>query len=78
LCAHIGAQQAGGKQIPAIEHNRAKVLRRLMRDGWQLLRHDKEHDIYLHPEKVEVIALPRHRKLSPGVAQAIAKSAGWQ
>ncbi len=34
------------------------------------------HDIYRHPEK-GFVQVPRHRKLSAGVAGSIAKKAGW-
>ena len=40
-------------------------------------RHGGEHDIYKHTAKRGRIVLPRHKVLSPGVARAIAKEAGW-
>ncbi|HEY7664718.1 MAG TPA: type II toxin-antitoxin system HicA family toxin [Xanthobacteraceae bacterium] len=63
--------------MPGVETNRAKVVARLGRDGWILLRHGGEHDVYGHPRKVGVVIVPRHRTLSPGVARSIAKAAGW-
>jgi predicted RNA binding protein YcfA (HicA-like mRNA interferase family) len=58
------------------ETNRNKVVSRLMREGWVLARHGAGHDVLRHPAK-GVIVVPRHRVLSPGVARAIAKTAGW-
>jgi predicted RNase H-like HicB family nuclease/predicted RNA binding protein YcfA (HicA-like mRNA interferase family) len=53
-----------------------KVAARLLREGWEL-RHGADHDIYKHPTRSGRIILPRHRTLSPGVARAVAKQAGW-
>lgn len=61
---------------PAVETRRNKVAARLARDGWQA-RHGGGHDVYKHPTRPGRIILPRHRTLSPGVARAIAKQAGW-
>jgi mRNA interferase HicA len=58
------------------ETSRTKVVSRLNREGWELVRHGGGHDIYHHPKK-GVVAVPRHRELSPGVARSIAKAAGW-
>ena len=60
------------------EANRAKILSRLVTDGWVLARHGAEHDIYTHPDRSGVVSLPRHRTLSPGVARSVAKVAGWR
>jgi predicted RNA binding protein YcfA (HicA-like mRNA interferase family) len=61
---------------PAIETNRKKVAARLVREGWKA-RHGGDHDVYKHPIRAGRIVLPRHRTLSPGVARAVAKQAGW-
>jgi len=58
------------------EMNRAKVVSRLLREGWELARHGGGHDIYRHP-KNGVVAVPKPRARSPGVARSIARSAGW-
>jgi predicted RNA binding protein YcfA (HicA-like mRNA interferase family) len=63
--------------MPAVETNRTKVISRLLREGWILVRHGAEHDVYRYAQKQGVIAVPRHRALSPGVARSIAKAAGW-
>lgn len=59
------------------ETNRNKVVARLKRDGW-IERHGGGHDVYKHPTKPGRIVVPRHREISPGVARAIARQAGWQ
>lgn len=57
------------------ETNMAKVIARLQTDGWELVggtKHDK-----FRKSGVGTIMVPRHRTLTPGVAQSIAKAAGW-
>ena len=49
----------------------------LLAQGW-VGRHGGDHDVYKHPARPGRIIVPRHRALSPGVARAIAKAAGWQ
>jgi predicted RNA binding protein YcfA (HicA-like mRNA interferase family) len=63
--------------MPTIETERSKVRRRLEREGWLIVRHGAEHDVYRHPAKPGTIVLPRHRVLSMGVARQIARVAGW-
>jgi mRNA interferase HicA len=63
--------------MPAIETNRTKIVSRLLREGWVLMRHGREHDIYRHAQRQGAVIVPRHRALSPGVARSIAKAAGW-
>jgi len=60
----------------AFDTLQAKVAARLEREGW-MVRHGGDHDIYKHAERPGRIVLPRHRILSPGVARAIARQAGW-
>jgi predicted RNA binding protein YcfA (HicA-like mRNA interferase family) len=61
----------------ALERNRHKVAARLEREGWTV-RHGGIHDVYTHPGRPhQIITLPRHRTLSPGVARNTAKTAGW-
>jgi predicted RNA binding protein YcfA (HicA-like mRNA interferase family) len=60
-----------------VETNRRKVVARLEREGWTCT-HGAAHDLYAKPGLRGVrITVPRHRTLSPGVARAIAKAAGW-
>ena len=54
------------------ETHRAKVVARLRREGWHNVG-GQRHD----PGRAEPIIVPRHKTLSPGVARAIAKAAGW-
>jgi predicted RNA binding protein YcfA (HicA-like mRNA interferase family) len=58
------------------ETNRAKVVARLRREGWQNVG-GAHHDKFRHPARGEPIIVPRRKTLSPGVARAIAKAAGW-
>jgi predicted RNA binding protein YcfA (HicA-like mRNA interferase family) len=67
----------GPLAVTKAETNRAKVTARLKREGW-VERHGGGHDVYKHPSKPGRIVVPRHRVLSPGVARAIARQAGWE
>lgn len=61
-----------------VEINRKKIVKRLTREGWTISREGGELEIFDNPEFPGVhIAVPRHRTLSPGVARAIARAAGW-
>lgn len=61
-----------------MEQNTAKIIRRLTKEGWFLAEHGGSHDIYRHKAIKGIITVPRHRKLSPGVADSIARKAGWR
>jgi mRNA interferase HicA len=54
-----------------------RIVARLEREGW-IVRHGGDHDVYKHPTTPGRIVVPQHRELSPGVARAIAKQAGWR
>jgi len=58
------------------ETNRQKVVSQLKREGWQE-EHGGAHDKFKHPHRKGRIILPRHKRLSLGVAIQIAKQAGW-
>ena len=60
-----------------METSTKKIIQRLAKDGWFLHRHGAGHDIYRHPTIKGIVTVPRHKKLSPGVARTIAKKAGW-
>jgi len=60
-----------------METDRDKIRSRLERDGWELVRRGKAHDIYRHPGIEGIVTLPRHNRLTPGVARSIARKAGW-
>jgi mRNA interferase HicA len=59
-----------------VETDRAKIVSRLLHEGWELARHGRAHDVFRHAMK-GIVIVPRHRVLSPGVARSIAKLAGW-
>ena len=59
-----------------METNRNKIVSRLLREGWELVRHGSGHDVYKHAQK-GVVIVPRYRELSPGVTRSIARAAGW-
>lgn len=59
-----------------METNTAKIVKRLISEGWSLDRHGNQHDVYRHPEK-GFVQVPRRRTLSPGVAGSIHKKSGW-
>ncbi len=58
-----------------METSRAKVVRRLIAEGWTNMG-GKEHDKFVKAGQPS-IQVPRHRTLTPGVARSIAKAAGW-
>ena len=60
-----------------METNTRAIARRLQREGWRLVRHGGNHEIYEHPDTEAVIRLPRHRVVSIGIARQIANLAGW-
>lgn len=63
--------------MPKIETNARKVIARLEKDGWVNIG-GGSHDRFINDAQPGVmIAVPRHRALSPGVARSIAKAAGW-
>lgn len=63
--------------MPKPETDTRKILSRLKAEGWQNIG-GGEHDRYINEARPGVvIAVPRHRTLSPGVARSIAKAAGW-
>jgi predicted RNA binding protein YcfA (HicA-like mRNA interferase family) len=57
------------------ETNTSKIKARLEREGWELVG-GARHDKYRKPGQPSIM-VPRHRTVTPGVAQSIAKAAGW-
>jgi len=57
------------------ETNTGRIKARLEREGWELVGGTK-HDKYRKAGQ-PAIMVPRHRSVSPLVAQSIAKAAGW-
>jgi predicted RNA binding protein YcfA (HicA-like mRNA interferase family) len=63
--------------MASVETNSRKIVARLQREGWIKVGGTK-HEKYEHRQKPGVlIVVPRHTKLSPGVARFVAKKAGW-
>ena len=56
----------------------SKLLKILIEDGWFLLRHGANHDIYQHPTKEGIVIVPRHgaREIRKGTENKILKQAG--
>jgi predicted RNA binding protein YcfA (HicA-like mRNA interferase family) len=63
--------------MPSVETNTRKIISRLEREGWTNIG-GGAHDRFVHAEKPDLmIAVPRHKTLTPGTARSIAKAAGW-
>lgn len=62
--------------MPKYEDNRRKIVARLLAEGWTSIGGTR-HENFVKPGH-RMIQVPRHRKVSPGVAQTIAKEAGWK
>lgn len=50
---------------------RTELIRRMEANGWYLLRHGAEHDIYTNGIKSEPI--PRHKEIRENLAKKILK-----
>ncbi|MEP7240274.1 MAG: type II toxin-antitoxin system HicA family toxin [Devosia sp.] len=57
------------------ETNTSKIIARLEREGWENVGGSKHAK--LKKAGIGTIMVPRHRVVTPGVAQSIAKAAGW-
>lgn len=57
------------------ETNSRKIIARLEREGWENVGGTKHTK--LRKPGVGTIMVPRHRVVTSGVAQSIAKAAGW-
>jgi len=63
--------------MPKVDVDRRRIVVRLLQEGWMLIRHGSDHDIYRHPDRRHLVAVPRHRTLTPGTARSIVRQAGW-
>lgn len=72
ICANICAKELLRVQY---ETSSTKIKARLLAEGWELVGGTK-HDKFRKPGH-SAIMVPRHRTVTPGVAQSIAKAAGW-
>jgi len=63
--------------VSAVQHetDASKIIARLEREGWENIGGTK-HTKFRKAE-AGTIMVPRHRSVTPGVAQSIAKAAGW-
>lgn len=57
------------------ETNAAKIMARLEREGWENVGGTK-HAKFRKSGHLPIM-VPRHRTVTPGVAQSVAKAAGW-
>ncbi len=58
---------------------RRDLIKKLVINGWILVRHGAEHDIYANPkplEKQTEIQIPRHTEIKELTANKILKDAG--
>lgn len=55
-----------------------EMVKILKKDGWYLLRHGANHDVYAHPTKSGLVIVPRHgaTELRKGTELSILKQAG--
>jgi predicted RNA binding protein YcfA (HicA-like mRNA interferase family) len=61
-----------------MENNSTKLIKRLKKDGWKLLRVSGSHHIFQHPDKAKTITLTHPRKdVSPGLVRSVYRDAGW-
>ncbi len=55
------------------------VMKKLEKDGWQLVRINGSHHHFKHPEKPGLVTLPHPKKDIPrGTLRSIWKQAGWK
>ena len=59
--------------------NSRDVIRRLKKNGWQLIRTRGSHHIFRHPDRPDArVVVPHPRKdLARGTLRSIFKAAGW-
>ena len=59
--------------------NSRDIIRRLEREGWQLVRVKGSHHQFKHPDMNALVTVPHPRRDIPiGTVKAIYKDAGWQ
>jgi predicted RNA binding protein YcfA (HicA-like mRNA interferase family) len=66
-----------GIAVPKVETNTRKIVRRLEADGWRNLGGGSHERFVCDDRPGDMIFIPRHREVSPGVARSIARAAGW-
>jgi predicted RNA binding protein YcfA (HicA-like mRNA interferase family) len=61
-----------------LERDSKKIMRRLEREGWQLVKSEGSHHKLRHPKFKHPIILPHPKKNLPtGTVRQIYKAAGW-
>jgi predicted RNA binding protein YcfA (HicA-like mRNA interferase family) len=61
-----------------LERNSRKIMARLKKDGWTLVKAEGSHHKFRHPDFKHPIILPHPRKdLPTGTARQIHRAAGW-
>jgi predicted RNA binding protein YcfA (HicA-like mRNA interferase family) len=54
------------------------VIKRLKRDGWQLVRTKGDHHVFAHPDRHYPVVVPHPVKDIPiGTLRSIFRQAGW-
>lgn len=51
----------------------SKVLKMMRENGWELLRHGHDHDVWVGPNGTR-FPVARHRQMSPGVYRKLLKA----
>ena len=59
--------------------NSGEIIRRLKREGWQLVRVRGSHHQFRHPQKPGLVTVPHPKRNFPkGTLNSIFKQAGWK
>jgi predicted RNA binding protein YcfA (HicA-like mRNA interferase family) len=54
------------------------VIRRLLREGWRLVRSKGSHRQFKHPDRPGLVTVPHPKKQLPtGTLKSIFRQAGW-
>jgi predicted RNA binding protein YcfA (HicA-like mRNA interferase family) len=62
-----------------LERSSRKIIARLKKEGWVLLRIEGSHHQFMHEGDSKILTVPHAKKdLPPGLVHAIRKSAGWK
>ena len=56
--------------------NRRELIRELTREGCQLERHGKRHDLYVNPKTGQKAPIPRHNEIKNSLCELIRKQLG--
>ncbi len=57
----------------------AEIIRRMQKEGWELVRVTGSHHHFKHPERSGLVTVPHPKKdLPTGTVRAIEKQLGWR